>query len=161
LRDPRGYADLRPVSPRENRVPNIRWLLALITAGHRFLYRISRGRLGNRIGGMRILLLTTLGRRTGQRRVTPLLYVEDKGRFVVVASNAGDDRDPAWWLNLKERPEAQLQVGSEHISVRARAAASDERPRLWTELDSAYRYYPEYRTRTERDIPIVILEPLA
>ena len=99
-------------------MPNIRWLLALITAVHRALYRATGGRIGARAGSAHMLLLTTLGRRSGQRRVTPLLYVEDGGRFVVVASNAGDDRHPAWLLNLRKQPAVEIQIGARHIRFR-------------------------------------------
>jgi deazaflavin-dependent oxidoreductase (nitroreductase family) len=139
-------------------VPNIRWLLALITAVHRFVYRATGGRLGANLAGTRILLLTTVGRKTGRERVTPLLFVRDGECFVVVASNAGDDRNPAWWLNLRARPEAEIQVGPEHHRVRARRASPDEAARLWPLLEASYRHYAEYRGRTSRAIPVVMLE---
>jgi len=140
-------------------MPNVRWLLALVTAAHRFLYRVSNGRIGARAGGADMLLLETLGRRSGRARTIPLLYVRDGPRFAVVASNAGDDRPPAWWLNLQSRPEASIQVGSEHHAVRARRATPEEGERLWPRLLEAYRAYEEYRQRTRREIPIVVLEP--
>ena len=142
-------------------MPNIRWLLALITSLHRFVYRTSGGRIGASLGGSRMLLLKHVGRKTGRERITPLLYVQDGDRFVVVASNAGDDRHPAWWLNVRSRPEVEIQVGSATHSVRAREADADERNELWPLLDASYAYYAEYRERTSREIPIVILEPLA
>lgn len=141
-------------------MPNIRWLLALITKLHRFLYRISNGRIGARMGNMDALLLETVGRRSGKPRVAPLLYVPDGSNWIVTASNAGDDRHPAWWLNLQSRPDAQIQVGEAQYKVRARCATSDEAERLWPRLQAAYPYYDDYRERTARDIPIVILEPL-
>jgi deazaflavin-dependent oxidoreductase (nitroreductase family) len=140
-------------------VPNIRWLLALITTVHRFLYRISSGRIGARTGGVDVLLLETVGRRTGRRRSTPLLYVRDGANWVVVASNAGDDRNPAWWLNLQSRPDAHIQVGDQRHEVHARRASGEEDERLWPRLVAAYRGYDAYRQRTRRDIPIVVLEP--
>ena len=147
-------------------MPNIRWLLAVITAIHRFVYRVSGGRLGNSLGGMPMLLLTNVGRKTGKQRVTPLLYVEDRNgaddgsaRWVVVASNAGDDRDPAWWLNVQSRPDTTIQVGAAHHDVRARRASPDEVEQIWPKLVAAYRPYDDYRDRTTRDIPVVFLEP--
>lgn len=140
-------------------MPNIRWLLALITAVHRFVYRASGGRLGRHLGRVETLLLETVGRRSGKRRTTPLLFVRDGDRYVVVASNAGDDRHPAWWLNLRARPEARIQVGAETRPVRGREAAEAERERLWPELEAAWPDYAAYRTRTARRIPLVILEP--
>jgi deazaflavin-dependent oxidoreductase (nitroreductase family) len=140
-------------------MPNIRWLLALITVLHRALYRATGGRLGAGAGSARFLLLETVGRRTGRPRVIPLLYVEDGDRFVVVASNAGDERDPAWLLNLRRNDEALIQVGTRRLSVRAREASQAEGERLWPKLLASYRRYREYRTHTERRIPIVVLEP--
>jgi len=140
-------------------MPNIRWLLALITAIHRWIYRVSGGRIGGRLGRRDMLLLETVGRKTGQQRTTPLLYVPDGSRFVVVASNAGDDRDPAWWLNLKQRPETTIQVGTQSHRVRARRASEEETQQLWPLLEASYGPYAQYRTRTARSIPVILLEP--
>jgi len=139
-------------------MPNVRWLLALITNLHRAIYRASGGRLGANLFGIRVLLLATIGRRSGRTRVTPLLYVADGKRFVVVATNAGDEHDPAWWLNLRARPDASVQVGGEVHAVRAHAAAPDEEARLWPQLVASYRPYTRYRERMKRKIPVVILE---
>jgi deazaflavin-dependent oxidoreductase (nitroreductase family) len=139
-------------------MPNIRWLLALVTAVHRFVYQKSGGRIGASAGGRRMLLLTCRGRRSGRERVTPLLYVDDEAGWVVVASNAGDARNPAWWLNLRARPEASVQIGRERHGVLAREAKPEEHERLWARLVDAYRFYEDYRTRTPRRIPIVVLE---
>jgi deazaflavin-dependent oxidoreductase (nitroreductase family) len=140
-------------------VPNVRWLLALITHVHRFLYTATDGRLGASALGFRFLLLETVGRQTGVRRQTPLLYLEDGGRFIVIGSNAGDDRTPAWWLNLQARPEAAVRVGRRRARVKARAASAEEREQLWPRLVAAYRWYDDYQHRTSRQIPIVLLEP--
>lgn len=140
-------------------MPNIRWLLALITVVHRTLYRTTGGRIGARAGGAKMLLLKTLGRRSGRQRVTPLLYVDDDERFVVVASNAGDDRDPAWLLNLRKRPAVEIQVGPRQIRVQAREASDVESERLWPKLLVSYKHFRDYRTHTKRHIPVVVLEP--
>lgn len=138
-----------------------RWLLRLITRLHRWLYRVTDGRIGNRLGAKRFLLLTHIGRRTGTRRETPLLYVNDAEQFVVVASNAGDDRDPEWLRNLNRTPLAEIQVGREHYPVSARQADAKESESLWPVLARSYRHYPAYRKRARREIPIVILERAA
>jgi deazaflavin-dependent oxidoreductase (nitroreductase family) len=140
-------------------VPNIRWLLALVTAVHRFLFRATGGRIGAQIGKVDVLLLTTTGRKSGKRRVTPLLFVEDEGRWVVVASNAGDDRHPSWWLNLQANPDSEVQVRDQHHKTRARRARPEEAEALWPRLDRAYPPYADYRRRTSREIPVVILDP--
>ncbi len=139
-------------------MPNIRWLLALITRVHRFVYLKSGGRLGHRLGSNPMLLLFTVGRKSGQERITPLLYVPDGERWLLVASNAGDDRAPAWWLNLRAAGEATVQVGCERHRVTARAAGPDERPAVWATACAAYPNYAEYEKRTTRAIPVVILE---
>jgi deazaflavin-dependent oxidoreductase (nitroreductase family) len=142
-------------------MPNVRWLLALITAIHRFLYRASGGRVGARLGHLPFLLLEHRGRKSGRRYEAPLLYMADGPRFVVVASNAGDDCDPAWWQNLKARPETTVQVGPERLPVRARAAEGPERVELWRRLLEGWPEYARYEQRTERPIPVVVLEPAA
>lgn len=136
---------------------NWRWLLRGITAVHRAIYRASGGRLGAWLTAP-MLLLTTRGRRSGAPRTVPLLYVPDGERFVVVGSNAGDDRPPAWWLNLEAEPRASIQVGPDRHDVVARRAVGEERARLWSLLVSTHAGYREYERRTSREIPIVILE---
>jgi deazaflavin-dependent oxidoreductase (nitroreductase family) len=142
-------------------MPNIRWLLAFITRTHRFVYLKTGGRLGGRVLWIRMLMLVNIGRKSGREYHTPLLYIEDAGRFVVVASNAGDPRDPAWWLNLQARPEALIQRGRERIAVRWRRADEAEDAELWSKLTQAYAFFPQYREKAGRDIPVVILEPIA
>ena len=140
-------------------MPNVRWLLALITALHRFAYCASGGRLGARILHMSFLLLTHTGRRSGRRYTVPLLFLEADGSFVVAGSNAGDARDPAWWTNLRARPEATVQVGPRRVPVKARAATGAERERLWPRFESTWRDFARYRRRAPREIPLVVLEP--
>ena len=139
-------------------MPNIRWLLRLITIVHRFIYLKSGGRLGNRMLGMDMLLLSHEGRRSGQLYATPLLYVVDGSRFVIVASNMGDDRPPVWWLNLKEKTQTVIQVGTESISVFVRRAEGEEEAQLWKLLIESYAPYRSYRERTNRRLPVVVLE---
>jgi deazaflavin-dependent oxidoreductase (nitroreductase family) len=139
-------------------MPNIRWLLALITSVHRFLYRTTGGRIGARSLGYRFLLLGCVGRRSGRERVVPLLYVADGERLVVVGSNAGDEREPHWWRNLQAKPEAWVQVGRSRLAVRAREASREEAERLWPRVLEAYTQFASYRERAGRPIPLVLLE---
>jgi len=139
--------------------PNIRWLLALVTRVHRFLYQASGGWIGHRAPGFRFLLLGCRGRKTGREYVTPLLYVSDGERFVVVGSNAGDASDPSWWKNLRANPEGWVQVGRRRLAVRSREASPAEVARLWPRLLEAYRSYDRYREHAGRLIPLVLLEP--
>jgi deazaflavin-dependent oxidoreductase (nitroreductase family) len=140
-------------------MPNVRWLLALITSIHRFLYQASRGWIGHRSPGYRFLLLGCRGRKSGREYVIPLLYVPDRERFVVVGSNAGDARDPAWWTNLQANPDAWVQVGRERFPVRARAAGRAEVGVLWPRIVAAYASFEHYRLHAGREIPLVLLEP--
>jgi deazaflavin-dependent oxidoreductase (nitroreductase family) len=110
--------------------------------------------------GWRFLLLTHVGRRSGRLRTVPLLYVADGERFVVVGSNAGDAKPPAWWRNLEARPDARVQVGAAELAVRARLATGEERARLWPALVASYRDYARYerKTRGKHELPVVVLE---
>jgi len=134
------------------------WVVPAVAALHRFLYRATGGRIGARAGSTTMLLLTTRGRRSGRLRETPLLYVEDGRRWVVVASNGGREREPAWWLNLKAEPRATVRVGRERHEVRARPATGEETRRLWPRLMDSYEFFDDYQGRTQREIPVVVLE---
>jgi deazaflavin-dependent oxidoreductase (nitroreductase family) len=140
-------------------MPNIRWLLKLITWSHRFVYRVSGGWIGARTLRLRFLLLHHVGRRSGREFVAPLLYIEYEGCWILAASNAGDRRNPAWYLNLREDPETLVQVGRRKVHVKAREATAEELRVLWPKLNESYGYYDDYRARAGREIPIVVLEP--
>ena len=136
------------------------WVMSRI---HRALYRASRGRAGSRIQGP-VLLLTTVGRKTGRPRTTPLLYLEQHRRkegagWAVIGSYGGDPRHPQWWLNLKADPNAEVQVQSAKFFVRAREASGEERDRLWLGFVAMFSGYLRYERRTSRRFPIVVLEP--
>ncbi len=123
------------------------------------LYRISGGRLGGRIAKAPVLLLTTTGRRSGKVRTTPVLYLADAERLVVIGSNAGNERAPAWALNLVDGPEAEVEIGNERRSVRARVAEGAERDELWRRMTERYAGFDAYRDRTGREIKLFVLEP--
>jgi F420H(2)-dependent quinone reductase len=124
------------------------------------LYRLSGGRLGGRINEAPVLLLTTTGRKSGQKRTAPVVYLADGENLVVIGSNAGHSRTPAWSLNLKANPEAEVEVGREHRPVMARVAEGDERTALWRKHNEQYSGFDEYEARTDRDIALFVLEPL-
>ncbi len=138
---------------RRNRATEAIWSL------HKRVYRASGGRLFGSIAGMRVLVLTTIGRRSGAERSTALMHFRDDGRYIVTASNAGEPRDPAWWLNLEARPQARIEVGREQLEVRAREAEAEERERLWQRLIEINPDYETYQQRTQRRLPLVVLEP--
>jgi deazaflavin-dependent oxidoreductase (nitroreductase family) len=128
---------------------------------HTFLYRRTGGRLGHSIPGLRgkILLLDHVGARSGVKRTSPLLYVEDGRDLVIVASKGGFPRHPAWYHNLIANPDTTVQVGSELRPVHARVARPEERDRLWALAVAGYSGYEEYKARTDREIPLVVLQP--
>ena len=136
-------------------------MLKLFSRLHVFLYKATGGRIGGRFKVAPVLLLTTTGRKTGKRRTTPLLYGEDAGRYVIVASVGGAPTHPAWYLNLNRDPEAVVQVGRRQLGVHADTTAADERARLWTLMTRLYPGYDEYQAKTSREIPVVVLTPLA
>ena len=125
---------------------------------HRAVYRVSRGRLLGRVAGMPVLLLTTTGRRSGRAPTTPLTYFEVGDELVIVASNGGEERAPAWWLNLSADPEATITIGACSYSVAARAATDEEHERLWPVITATYPGYAAYEQRTTRPIPVVVLD---
>lgn len=127
---------------------------------HRWLYWVSGGRIGGTMMGMPVLLLTTTGRRSAAPRTSPLMYFPEGDACVVIASNAGEPKHPAWWLNLRQSPRATVQRGGEITPVVAREAQGDERARLWARLVGMEPSYETYRQRTTRQIPVVVLEPV-
>ena len=134
-------------------------LISLVSRVNVAVYRLSGGRLGGRFGRAPILLLQHVGRRSGKARVTPLLYLADGDRLVIVASKGGTDRHPAWFHNLMANPATTVEVGRERRRVRARPATSEERERLWRRLVEMYPSYATYQSHTDRVIPVVVLEP--
>jgi deazaflavin-dependent oxidoreductase (nitroreductase family) len=131
-----------------------------ICATHNAVYRTSGARIGGKVQGMPVLLLTTTGRKSGKSRTTPLLFLRDHDAVVVVASNGGSDSFPSWWLNVRSDPAAEVEIGRERTRVTARKASPEERARLWPEFTSRYSGYAKYATRTTRVIPVVILDPV-
>jgi F420H(2)-dependent quinone reductase len=123
------------------------------------VYRATRGRLFGRIGRAPVLLLTTTGRRSGMPRTAPVLYLADGERFVVIGSNAGNERTPAWALNLQADPNVEVQVGSRRQKMRARVTEGEERRELWGRMNDQYGGFDDYRARTARDIPLFVLDP--
>ncbi|HEY5295960.1 MAG TPA: nitroreductase family deazaflavin-dependent oxidoreductase [Gaiellaceae bacterium] len=122
-------------------------------------YRETGGEVGHEWKeGSTVLLLTTTGRTSGEPRTTPLIYAADGDRYVIVASKGGAPEDPGWYLNLSKTPEVELQVKDEVFGARARVAEGDERERLWAKANEVWPHYAEYATKTDREIPVVVLE---
>jgi deazaflavin-dependent oxidoreductase (nitroreductase family) len=125
------------------------------------LYRLSGGRIGGRINQAPVLLLTTTGRKSGQQRTAPVVYLADQGRFIVIGSNAGHAKVPAWSLNLTANPDAEVEVGRHRTKVRARVAEGEERDELWLKSNEQYAGFDDYEARCDRDIALFVLEPVA
>lgn len=137
-------------------------VLNRLMKGHTAVYRATRGAVGHRFpGAPPMLLLEHVGARSGTRRTTPLVYVEDGEDIVIVASKGGHPKHPAWYHNLRANPETVVQVGSKRRPVRARVARPEERERLWRKAVETYNGYRGYQERTSREIPLVVLEPRA
>jgi F420H(2)-dependent quinone reductase len=128
------------------------------TQTHVRAYRLSNGRIGRTFRGAPVALVDHVGRKSGKRRTSPLLYLGDGDDVVIVASYGGARRDPVWWPNLKANPRTTVQIGSERRPVVARQATPEEKQRLWPKLVAMYPPYEDYQRRTERDIPVVLLE---
>jgi len=122
-------------------------------------YVESDGKKGHLWRGVTTLLLTTRGRKSGKLRRTALIYGRDGANYLIVASKGGAPNHPAWYLNLVENPEVELQVGAEKIAAHARTATPDEKRRLWEVMSKAFPQYDKYQAKTGREIPLVILEP--
>ena len=131
-----------------------------VNALHRTLFETTNGHLFGRLGGMPVLMLTTTGRRSGKPRTTMLTSpVQFGDSLVLVASYGGDDRHPTWFLNLRDDPDVEITMGGRRTKMKARVATKEEKSELWPRVTEAYSGYAGYQKRTDRDIPLVILEP--
>jgi deazaflavin-dependent oxidoreductase (nitroreductase family) len=145
-------ADLRRSKP----------FMRAMSAANVLVFRLSGGRLGSKFfkHGSPVGLLTTLGRKSGEKRVAPLIYLQDGPRVVLVASQGGMPKHPVWYLNLEADPEVSFETrGRGKRDYRARRASAEEKGALWPRLCAVYPDYADYQARTERDIPVVVLEP--
>jgi deazaflavin-dependent oxidoreductase (nitroreductase family) len=123
------------------------------------IYRLTGGRVFGSLDGNPILLLTTTGRKSGQLRTAPVIYLPDGDRMIVIGTNAGNLRSPAWALNLEANPDAAVEVGRKHQPVRGRVAAGDERAELWRRFTEHYSGFDDYEANVTRDIRLFVLEP--
>jgi deazaflavin-dependent oxidoreductase (nitroreductase family) len=130
----------------------------LFGAEHVRVYRETGGERGYHWRGTTILLLTTTGRKSGEERTTPLIHRTDADRWIIIASKGGTPDHPDWFQNLEADPEAEIQVLDQRIPVRASVAEGEERERLWKLMTEVWPDYDEYQSKTERTIPVVVLE---
>ncbi len=121
-------------------------------------YRETEGAEGHEWRGTQTLLLTTRGRKSGEERTTPLIYAPTGGDVMVVASKGGSDEPPAWYRNIEANPEVEVQIKDERFRARARDATPDEKPEMWRTMTGEWPDYDRYQERTDREIPVVVLE---
>ncbi len=136
-----------------------RLALKLGSGAHAGVYRATGGKLFGRMGKSPILLLNTVGRKSGKKRTSPLLYIMDGEDFVIIASKGGAPAHPAWYLNLKANSEATVEVGDRKVRVRAEELDGEESERLWKKMAGMYPTYDDYQKRTKREIPLLVLHP--
>lgn len=139
--------------------PPPRWVLKAFTRLHVWVYRLSGGRLMHTLGGDEICLVTMKGARTGRQRTIPLMYVPDGDSVLLVASQGGAPRHPAWYANLVAHPEITVEQGGRVRALRARQVGAEEKARLWPICVAHYAPYQAYQQRTDRDIPVFRCEP--
>ena len=125
---------------------------------HLALFRATGGRVGGRLGGVKILLLHHVGRKSGAQRVSPLLYVEDGEKVAIIASKGGHVRHPAWYHNLMASPDTVIELAGEKRAVHAHVAEGAEREQLWRKAAAVWPDYNRYQERTDRKIPVVVLK---
>lgn len=148
----------RPFTQTEERIGSVfvKWM----SAANTLVFRATGGRLGAKfLGGAPVFLLVTTGRKSGQPRTSPLLYLRDGNDYVIVASKGGMSHHPMWFKNLEANPDAEVEIGTEKVKVHARRASDEEKARLWPKLIAMYPDYADYQARTERNIPVVVLSP--
>ena len=134
-------------------------LIKLLMTINVFLYRLTNGLIGGKMAGRSVLLLHTIGRKSGKSYITPTNYYRDGENYVLVASNWGKANNPAWFFNLMNRPETIIEVEGQRLPVRARQANPDEYERLWKMVIQQNAYYVRYQSQIKRKIPLVILVP--
>lgn len=131
--------------------------VSLVGADHVRRYRETDGAVGYVWNGVTTLLLTTTGRKSGEPRTSALIFGRDGDDFLIIASQGGAPTHPAWYHNIQDHPDCEIQVKEEHIPVTARTATAEEKPRLWKIMTDAWPNYDTYQTRTDRVIPLVVL----
>jgi F420H(2)-dependent quinone reductase len=135
-------------------------VLGPLMRGHAIVYRATRGWIGRRLPGYppTLLLLDHVGAKSGKKRTTPLIYMPNGDDFVIVGAKGGHPCHPAWLHNLRANPETEIQIGAQRHAVRAREFSGEERQKLWPALIAHNPVWERYRCRTEREIPVVVLE---
>ena len=140
--------------------PRTKVIIKWMSRANAFVYKKTDGKLGGKfLKGAAVALLTTTGRKTGEPRVSPLLYLRDGDRVILVASQAGAAKNPMWYLNLKANPKVSIQIKDEVLELTARDATEAERAEYWPKLVEMYSSFDDYQSWTDRVIPVVICQP--
>ena len=137
----------------------LKWLFKAANGLHVGLYRMSGGKFANKIANLPILLITTFGRKSGKPFTNPVVYLKEGQDYLVAATNGGADTDPGWYLNLKTRPEAKIEVGNTTFTVQAMIAKGEERTRLYEKFKTASSNFVKYENSTSRVLPVIRLTP--
>jgi F420H(2)-dependent quinone reductase len=138
----------------------VKWIFRQFIRFQVYVYRRSGGKRLGHIRGMPVLLLTTVGRKTGKTRVTPVVYIRDGNKYVIIAANAGAKRNPGWFANLRANPQTTIEVDDTTLTVNSHKATKEEKGPLWERLVEQAPFFEGYRKKTTRDIPMIILQPL-
>lgn len=146
--------------PRGLNSPQTKHIIKWMSRANTFLYKKTNGRVGGKfLKGAPVALLTTIGRKTGEPRVSPLLYLREGNRVVLVASQGGAAKNPMWYLNLKANPAVTIQIKDEVLHLTAREATEQEKAEYWPKLVAMYSSFDDYQSWTDRVIPVVICDP--
>lgn len=145
--------------PRALNAPWVTFFIKWMGKANTWIYRRTNGKIGGKIGNAPVALLTTTGRKTGEPRVSPLLYLREGNRVILGASRGGSDKHPLWYLNLKANPKVSVQIKDEVLSLTARDADDAERAQYWPKMVAMYPTFEDYESWTDRVIPIVICDP--
>ncbi len=146
----------KPYTATEEKVASV--AVQIMSKLNTWVYRASGGRLGAKFThGAPVFLLVTKGRKSGQPRTAPLIYLKDGEDYLLVASKGGMSHHPAWYLNLEATPECEIEIGSQRLPMHAKRVSDEEKKALWPKLCEVYPDYDDYQARTERNIPVVRL----
>lgn len=145
--------------PRALNSPLVTFFIKWMGKGNTWVYKLTDGKLGGVFQNAPVALLTTTGRKTGEPRVSPLLYLREGDRVILGASRGGSDKHPLWYLNLKANPKVSVQIKDETLALTARDASEAEREEYWPKMVAMYPTFEDYKSWTDRVIPIVICDP--
>lgn len=150
---------LRPWTPSEERFASV--IVKLMSKANTWIFRATGGKLGNKfLRGAPVCLVTTIGRKSGEPRVAPLLYLQDGADVVLVASKGGMSHHPLWYRNMQANPSVEVEIGTDKRHMTARTASDAEKAALWPRLVEMYPDYDDYQARTTRNIPVIICSPV-